>query len=901
MPSDDNLSRDVRSRLRAGGEHAQKLFKGTARAFLASVGEVVGEDLPSVKAMAETNRSVLSETWKFMRMPQNQISRMTDRLTGSKPVRALQEAAKNAIDDLKTGNLYDPDRAFGRGKDSMSFGGFDFRGFNSEGEYDLPDDSSFSFDLPDAISKESSMANERTNATIGAMGTATEVIVDNNNMNYNRNLKMSIQQHSQVMSAVTNMVTQQAATAKAVADFSRTYMDLTRESQKQIVSGMEDIKKVLEDIRKAVTPKEEQTFTTTRNDIYNSDGVINIKNYAKHVARQVDEQFLGGTVGLVNSVVGGQEGIVNAIQEFSNNPWQAIMKGAIRAYANKTGLSKQMKITNANFEGFIPALLAKFADRGDRRRRGEKGSGLLDQIAGVFGYRETSYRPIVNNAIRDPMAQATLRAKTLKVVEDVIPMWLSKIYSALSGEPEKIFDIKQGKMRTVASVVARESRESLSSMMGDSGRAFFNGVNDLQFSRVKDQDEFRDFAYRWIESYANYGYLPSPNMSYEEFERKAPGLLKVKKDTRRMYYRAVVAVLKTMKRSDLMNMTKSMANASRNNSRWRAELDRSRSESGIGMAFAYIDEKEQRMLAKKANESRDEMYDHEADEALARSRKERERHTKGAIQSTASYVRDIRNLLERGIVTYSYIMGDMTKGTGKGGKIKPKLTNAMESAIATTGSRQAAMLKDIMDDNAKSYIEERQMQEQAILNEAIKNGTVDTKNLISTGSSSFKIFRNARDNAYARYGNEADNELVYNPKTQRKATVVNDVTGSSNGKGVKGTIKDIMGWDDGRSVGGNILNAVKNPAGLMVNAMKVADQFMYKIIFGEDGSEVTDENGNVVKKRGLVDVIETKIRMSWMNAKKWFDEKIFKPIRDVFFGEDVKRSAMKSKIKLRGK
>lgn len=105
----------------------------------------------------------------------------------------------------------------------------------------------------------------------------------------------------------------------------------------------------------------------------------------------------------------------------------------------------------------MPVMLAKFSEYG------KKKGGLLEQLAELLNL-DTSVKGSVSTQMEN--RKVPFDMTTRRSIIEVIPGYLSKIYSAVSGSPELTYDYKSGKFLTLSS--ARSANEAKISQAGTS-------------------------------------------------------------------------------------------------------------------------------------------------------------------------------------------------------------------------------------------------------------------------------------------------------------------------------------------------------------------------------------------------------------------------------------------------
>ena len=154
-----------------------------------------------------------------------------------------------------------------------------------------------------------------------------------------------------------------------------------------------------------------------------------------------------------------------------------------------------------NMSNFFPALIQKMFERGRRAESGQwngKDTSFKDILFGILGDVAPKPRTGINTYTRNVSEQAVLTNRTVKAIEQVIPMWLSKIYSAITGNNERMYDYSSGKLidtrRYVSDVMYRDN--DFTSSMGEGASSLLRAARqqNKRFADVKDYDEFQNFV-----------------------------------------------------------------------------------------------------------------------------------------------------------------------------------------------------------------------------------------------------------------------------------------------------------------------------------------------------------------------------------------------------------------------
>lgn len=896
------MQRGVRERLKNIATHGGKYFRGTAKLFLGTAKEtIIGENLPAFVSFADTNRELAEDTVNFLRNPVDVISKGVSSALESKDFQALKKITQYALEDLKSGNFYDAarDRVNGLGdfgfdddfgSDDDLFGGFDMSGFDEEGNWEEPEDSgpSSTDNINVKIAKaQEAGADNRTGATIGAIGTAADAIVQNENANAQTNIRLSLRQHSQLMNMATNMVTYQGAAVQSIDAFAKSMLEVTRESHQQTMTQLQAINETLNKIALNTAPpavqKKAEPPKSVMDSIFGMDGALNIKEYAKHIVKSVDERFSISDM-LSMATMGG--GIAGTLELYSDNPLMLVSDAILKALIPKSSM-EQLRRTNAYAESFFPALLNKFADRGRLVESGESTS-FLDTILGIFGVTERA-RSGIDITGRNLSEQAAFTNRTAKAVEQVIPMWLSRIYSAISGDPLQIFDYGTGRFSRVTEVVGRETHNAydLAGRMGEGYAEMERRASSMHFINADMDRDFRDYLYQWMQHQAERNIFVNPFKDEKEFLRDAPDtmdnveldrLMKGATSRKELYNTVIQGMLRAMveddkasdnSRAKILAMGADINRARAARTRANVDLNNQLSEHGLQMAFSgVLDRDLQYNLERAARGSRNGILP--ADEERLVEQNNRARGL--GIGSLANAGSDIVSILKRGIITYTYIMGGSIGGAGD----SPVLDTARQKLFDEVSSDSISESNRVVRIRTKT-LENKQRQEEAKKKEEdtrkkrklVKEGnyTGDFENfIIDADTSAAQIY--AQQRAYGETTRvENESKLV----EEGKAFIDKTRTNVEKKTGIGAKLAKIRE------------TVTKTPFELVETGLRAVDSVMFRIIYGKDAAELMKKEGEDLPS--LFRTMEATVRAKWEDAKNWFNEHIGGPLKEYLFGD----------------
>ena len=877
----DKMTKDIRTSLREVATRGGRYFKGTAQLFLASGSEFVDNKLPTVGAMVETNRELLQDTARFLRNPVDAVNRTINKAMDTPDFKALKKFGKAMVDDLKSGELYNADRmrsSFGETVDDLldGFGDFDMSGFGEDGEWTEPEgDAGFDKEAKLAESQEQA-ADTRTSSTISAIGLGTDALVHTANANAQTNIRLSLKQHSQLMAGVQNMVTQQAATLQAVNQTAISLLDVTREAYQQIMTGIEGISTTLQRIEKNTAPVQpERASVREELEVIGSNGELNIANWLKQIKKNADDKY---NISSMLTMATGGMGISALLEQVGDNPWQLVSDALLQRMLPPS-LKKQFDITGKKLEGFFPALLSKLNDRGKRYGSGESNK-LSDFFAGLLGYEERSRRTI-DTTTRDPSAQAMFTNRTAQAIENVIPMWLSKIHSALTGDEEQVFDYGAGKFTRVVDVLSQTSNSvnDLANRMGNAAGNFLDLAKSVRFENANMEGKFHDYLYRYLQTQAERGQFIDPFVSKEKFKETMPSVTDGDSD---LYYKIINSALRRMDRTDLLALSSEIQGARQSRHKANTAINNRIRDNGTWIAFSdAIDKQKSRAVINKSQDTAYGLRGQDMEDVLEKQRASALR--RGGAQAINIHLNDISSMLRRGIVTYTYIMGSAFSTEGLPPGIARTMTEARKAAEDEqknkfdVSAERDERARQNRQDRERLIRERRQQQVNRIerdpgewyVNGDTNQGYIDqmlAETRLRQRASTDTLFDNPDVERTSKTGYEAGQRDLRD-KMARASRDMNERLDKSKFGGLVETVREYG----------------KVPFELVENGLKLVDSFLFRVLYGEDASDVMlDEH----KLPSILDAVRINVKAQWLEAGNWFAKNIGDPLKKSLFDSE---------------
>ena len=625
------------------------------------------------------------------------------------------------------------------------------------------------------------------------------------------------------------------------------------ETMSRLTNENNAILKELIDIQRSVY-KDSFDTKTSRNQskaskVFGSDG-FSLENYIKSISGKANRE--GGTLETMKMFYAS---LPMFIAEFTGNPMKAITKSGISMAMGKD-LKKAISGFDKNINGYIQSALAQVFDMGNGKK------GMAKELSRIFGVKE-EYKDFLkdfqsSNYNKGAIAWNGIAQKSLV---EVIPGYLRKIESALTGETPRVFNYQTGRwtnelsaansQKNIDTKLKREAfkelRESIAVALSNSD---LGTSNKQEYNRRKK--EIINAANKLMD-----GVWKNGNFNPRDIER-----ILTKYKNKDNQYKNKDTSQETF---DLvMNM-------------FRASGQLGKQQAKISSTLAKKNEMIQNLFASGQG------LVHEATNGSIKTSIGGEYMTNNFIPPNARYkdkygmslydyqyniykeLFHIRNLLASG--------GGLRSGGSRGGKADP--TTAIDQAFLRQIKQKEKTIKSSVVENANSNMS-------GATASALDAELTNALKAISGGT--FKPKK--------KKGKLADN------LTNKATSFLDDVIKSS-------TIGDKL-----LTIQQGVQGIFKAPAGLLTTVIAGADEFMHDMLFGKN-TNIKDEDGKPVK--GLFNVMIHDMKEITNNLNKQINsilgslrDKLAKTLPDKikgfakdWFGFDLDRGIAAAKAKVR--
>lgn len=478
-----------------------KYLKNVTKSLGYAFYELTKDDYDSVAEFGSTNSELFKQAYSDLKNYKTTYQRIVTQFKNSKVFIASKEGIKAIKEDLRTGDFYNKARqdAFTAkyGGNLMSDDDWDI------GEFGFDDSSDWEIDDGDElVAKATTKANKLSSILISdTIARTSEAQIDNAreiaSIQYSQNIELTKTINKNIENLgmnIDNRMKDFASMSKVNSDNAIKFYSETGNVLKGIA---EDIKLLADTERKRQDPNygkkaKEQKKGDDIEDIA-SGGIVDLREYGKKIKKntvEAIEKELGLSLSMFSG--GGMMEGGNMLATFAANPLQELIsKPLVESFLNsQSELRYNLANLNESIKGLFPALMARantMADK-DEYDGGKRTWQLLGKIFGIKNKYKTNIETKSFNK-----GAISWDGVSKKYLEEVIPYYLRKMTSALTGEREKVYDPDSG--RWVDYGAYRENFAKSQYYRGNNALAEFRGqlenfIKDIRF--IGDGNGYKD-------------------------------------------------------------------------------------------------------------------------------------------------------------------------------------------------------------------------------------------------------------------------------------------------------------------------------------------------------------------------------------------------------------------------
>lgn len=498
----------------------QKYLLNVAKSVAYSTADVLSEKFTYPRDFKNENREVFNNIYHSVKDYRTTFSRLKKTITNNKIVDAARVGFDSIVYSVTTGDFYAKNKetevtekysgSFMAGMD-IDDEDFDFEKRDDVSEGDMV--------IATAVKKNSKIQTAITSEAIVKTGKAQmDVSKENTMLLYTQNERLMNKLDGNFANITTFLKQRDEEAAKVQNKMNENINKFMTNVDNNVAKITAQLDEMLEMQRNMYKPvKQEEKKREGFDDIIDRSGVINLKAYGARVKKQAVDTLLESIPG-ANMIFGDMFGEgTNMLAAFAANPLRALTTSLI----NK-GLGKKFDAAardlNKTLENAIPDLMGRLVAEG---RNEDGGFGKI--LGKILGIKSASAESVnTNNYNKGAMPFDGI---TRKAIIDVIPYYLRKMTSAMTGGEEMTFDYSTGRWTSMKTAkrqydtIVNAELDSISTLLKGilrqgTGRDFDSMYATIE-ARNKANDAVKSLA-RSLSSTGDFSSIKESDLNSEE-------------------------------------------------------------------------------------------------------------------------------------------------------------------------------------------------------------------------------------------------------------------------------------------------------------------------------------------------------------------------------------------------
>lgn len=425
----------------------QKYIKNMAKSVAYSTTDILSKKFEYVNDFKNENQEVFKEVYSSIKDYRTTFTRVKKAITNNKVMDAARVGYDSILYSIRTGDFYAKNK---ENEVIEKYGGALMENMDIDDEdfdWDNEDISTGEKVIATAVKKNSKIGTALTVEAIAETGKAQmNVAKENTMLLYTQNERLLNKLDGGFQNIMGFLKQNGEQTAKVQNQMNENLNKFMTNVDNNIMKLTKQMDELLEMQRKMYNPtKEEQKKRIGYDDIISRNGILNIKEYVKQVKKQAFNAINDKSGNMLSTIFGDTIGEgSNLLASFAAAPFRSIME----AMADKVlggSFDKAASQLNTTLEGLIPSIMAKLNASAKK-----DDSGIMGILGKIFGIKEGSNESI--NTGNYNKGAIPFDGITKRAITDVIPYYLRKMTSVLTGKEEETYDYRSGTWTTMRNV-----------------------------------------------------------------------------------------------------------------------------------------------------------------------------------------------------------------------------------------------------------------------------------------------------------------------------------------------------------------------------------------------------------------------------------------------------------------
>lgn len=536
-------------------------LKNITTSFSYSVADVAkNEFAPNVGEFASINKDAIKQTYAIFKSPKLLVANTINTVKDSKIYKAVDYGAKNAFEDLRSGQFYNKER---EDRDILKFSGMNVDDWNDLSDFDIDDDWENNTSKDNGVSAgdlKISESVERSNAAVAnTTAAALTAVADAGMKNSRMNTGIIFSQNERLFSAIRGDMSTLNSNLSSLLQLSTTVFKNIDNNMADYFSKQINIDTERNAMLKEILEMQRNTYKSAVEREKAENKRSDKKRWSDISSNGMPDlgEYYNVLKGNMNNIIQSNFGMMGGFGEDSNM-LATMMSSPLKA------------ITNTLVSGIIPATVKLAAKELDKSLSGVFGTfmgkisnmangdnPLLSKVASLFGIRTSVSRAI--DSTKYYKEAIPFDGITRKAIIDVIPTYLRRIEATLRGKQEVIFDYNSGKWTTGKNLndeFKAINKSSVNRATSDIRQEMGDGIKSVTPTNLNDQLDFNKALEEfWSYLYNNNGIF-NPKASFDK--NKIPNTNTALKK----YYKVITTIYEnSTKYSTRLNTSKNVLSA----------------------------------------------------------------------------------------------------------------------------------------------------------------------------------------------------------------------------------------------------------------------------------------------------------------------------------------------------
>lgn len=424
----------------------QKYLLNMGKSVAYTASDVLSEKFEYANDFKNENQEVFKAAYSSIKDYRTTFARIKKTITNNKIMDAARVGFDSVLYSVTSGDFYAKEK---ENEVVMKYGGNLMEGMDIDDEdfnWENEDLSMGDKVVATAIKKNSKISTAITTEAIVKTGKAQmDVSRENTMLLYTQNERLMNKLDGGLNNIMGFLKQNGEQTAKVQNQMNENLNKFMTNVDNNVVKLTKQMDELLEMQRNMYKPtKEEEKKRVGYDDIISRNGVINIKEYAKMVKKNAFNTVNEASGNMLSMIFGDSMGGANMLAQFAATPFRSLMSAGANKMLGKK-FDSAAKELNTTLEGIIPAMMAKLNAASNK-----EDAGIMKFIGKIFGVKDKSNESVSTD--KYTKGAIPFDGITKRAITDVIPYYLRKMTSYLSGGEEMVYDYQTGRWKTIRSV-----------------------------------------------------------------------------------------------------------------------------------------------------------------------------------------------------------------------------------------------------------------------------------------------------------------------------------------------------------------------------------------------------------------------------------------------------------------